>query len=243
MNCEPRWNTPGYNRIDPLLRRNSCPASTQGVLESALRYFGQSPNAPGVYAWVASREPDRVRSLPTADAAQESLRFVSAPLLLQDGMILVRLATIMLAAASGGNVSQKKARLNRARDLAKQMSSVRISPEISKTIMAHLLWSVETDEMKTHFADAGPRITIRLVDAIEPGNRPELTIEMARQDALIVISADVDEEMIEVVADRYHEFLEPLFPDGLIATVSVDREDGSGSQVILRVTPEDYVTA
>jgi hypothetical protein len=48
--------------------------------------------------------------------------------------------------------------------------------------------------------------------------------------------------MIETVADQYHEFLDVLFPEDLIATVSVDREDGSGPHIVITVRPEDYIT-
>ena len=139
-------------------------------------------------------------------------------------------------------MSQKKARLNRARSLAKQMRAVVISSEMSKSIMAHLLWSVPTDEMRAHFTGVGPITTIRLVDATGQGGGPELTIEVATQDALTLLSADIDDDMIEAVADEYHEFLDVLFPDDLIATVSVDREDGSGPRIVITVRPEDYIT-
>lgn len=139
-------------------------------------------------------------------------------------------------------MSQKKARLNRARSLTKEMMSMPITSEMSKTIMAHLLWSVPADEMRTHFTGAGPDTTIRLADASSLGHAPELTIKVASQDALSLISADVDDEMIQAVADNYHEFLDPLFPDGLVATVSVVRADGAGPHIVVRVTPEDYIT-
>jgi len=139
-------------------------------------------------------------------------------------------------------VSQKKARLNRSRSLANEMMSMPITSEMSKTIMAHLLWSVPADEMQAHFIEAGPNVTIRLVDANDAGHAPELTIKMASEDALSLISAAADDEMIQVVADNYHGFLDPLFPDGLVATVSVSREDGSGPHIAVRVTPEDYFT-
>ena len=116
------------------------------------------------------------------------------------------------------------------------------TPEMSKTIMAHVLWSVPADEIRAHFIGAGPNTTIRLVDAKATGHAPELTIRMASQDALSLISADVDDKMIQTVADDYHEVIDPLFPDGLVATVSVVREDGTGPHVVVRVTPEDYVT-
>jgi hypothetical protein len=113
---------------------------------------------------------------------------------------------------------------------------------MSKTIMAHLLWSVPAVEMREHFFGVGPITTIRIVDACSPGHAPELTIKMASQDAMSLISAEVDDEMIQIVADAYHEFLDPLFPDGLVATVSVVREDESEPHIVVRITPEDYIT-
>lgn len=139
-------------------------------------------------------------------------------------------------------MSQKKAKLNRARSLQKELESVFISSEMSKTIMAHLLWSVPADEMMAHFTGAGPITTIHLVDAAEQEHGPELTIRVATQDALTLISSDVDEDMIEAVAAEYHEFLDVHFPGDLIATVSIDMEDGSGPHIAVRVTPEDYIT-
>ena len=139
-------------------------------------------------------------------------------------------------------MSQKKARLNRARSLTKEIMSTPITSEISKTIMAHLLWSVPADEMRAHFTGAGPHATIRLVDASDSGHARELIIKVASQDALSLISAEVDDDLVQAVADDYHEFLDPLFPEGLVATVSLVMEDGSGPHIVLKVTPEDYVT-
>jgi hypothetical protein len=60
------------------------------------------------------------------------------------------------------------------------------------------------------------------------------------EDALIIVDEDPDEDMIVVVADRYHELMEPLFPEGQIVTLEIDRKDGSGSDVVITIRPEDY---
>lgn len=140
-------------------------------------------------------------------------------------------------------MSQKKAMRNRFHRLAKEVTPILMPSDGHKTIMAHLLWSVPAREMRAHFVGAGPKTMIRLTDARDPAHAPELTLTIDTRDALVLISEEVDEDMIQIVADDYHELIEPLFPDGVIATVAIDMADGSAPHIAVMITPEDYEMA
>ena len=134
-------------------------------------------------------------------------------------------------------MSRKKALRNELRKLNKELSSGPSRNEIGKVALAHILWSLPPEEMKEKLFDAGPRLTIRIVGV---GGAPELAMAFEMGNAMTVIDEHPDYAMINEVADSYHELMEPLFPEGQIVTLAVDRKDGPGSDVVLTIRPEDY---
>ena len=134
-------------------------------------------------------------------------------------------------------MSRKKAMRNELRKLNREISIGPMRDEIGRVALTHVLWSLPPEEMKSKLVNAGSQLTIRIVGVL---GAPELAMEFAIQDALMIIDEDPDDDMIDFVADRYHELTEPLFPEGQIVTLAIDRKDGSGADIVLIIRPEDY---
>lgn len=140
-------------------------------------------------------------------------------------------------------MSQKKSYRNRLREFTNDLRSAVLSGDNWKTILAHLVWSLPPEEIKEHLVGAGPKITVSIVDACNPANGPNFKLELATEDAVELISDEVDADMIQVVTDQYFEILDPFFADGFIASLSVDRPGNTESHTIVRIHPEDYEEA
>jgi hypothetical protein len=137
-------------------------------------------------------------------------------------------------------MSQKKARRNRLRKLNQDVGllsrELASSPETGKIVMMHILWSLPQEELKARLEGAGPEITIEITDKGDfPG---KFTIKAATEDALKVISEDVDDELIIDAAMEFSRAFHPLLSDGYIATLSIDDLDGTGHKVAFTFNSE-----
>jgi len=84
---------------------------------------------------------------------------------------------------------------------------------------------------------------LTIADAGDAQSRPSVTLGVATEDAMKLISDEVDSDMIQAVTDDYFELLDPFFPEDFVATLSATRLDGSGAYDVVVIRPEDYEDA